>query len=164
MRFALMQQRRTLHWISLALFGLVTLFLIAFGALYASVTQMLWFHAATVPEAIREDVRPLYFALMKLIGGASIALGLLGAWVLVGPMRNQMPGAAAALAITYAIPLLMAAYVAETLARLTGAPTSWHIMGVLLLLVALAYAAATLVSRTPRARMVPMIASREMRS
>ena len=48
-------------------------------------------------------------------------------------------GAATALTVTYAIPVLMAAYVAETLAKLTGAPTSWHIMGVLLAITALAW-------------------------
>jgi hypothetical protein len=35
----------------------------------------------------------------------------------------------------------MAAYVAETLAKLTGAPTSWHIMGMLLAFAALALVA-----------------------
>jgi hypothetical protein len=33
----------------------------------------------------------------------------------------------------------MAAYVAETLAKLTGAPTSWHIMGILLAIDAIAF-------------------------
>ncbi len=57
---------------------------------------------------------------------------LLGLYVSFGPLRAGVRGTATALAITYAIPVLMAAYVAETLAKLTGAPTSWHIMGVLL--------------------------------
>lgn len=139
MHFDLSGRAPWLRWISLALFGLVTLFLIAFGVLYASVTSMLWFHAAAVPEAVREDVRPLYFALMKLIGGASVALGVLGAWAVTGPLRRNAPNAAAILAIAYSIPLLTAAYVAETLAARTGAPTSWHIMGVLLAIIAVAY-------------------------
>jgi hypothetical protein len=70
--------------------------------------------AAAVPEAVRHDVK------------------LLGLYVSFGPLRAGVRGTATALAITYAIPVLMAAYVAETLAKLTGAPTSWHIMGVLL--------------------------------
>jgi hypothetical protein len=136
-----MPLRAFLRWTSLALFALLGLFLIAFGALYSSVTDMLFFHAAAVPEAVRHDIKPLYLALMKLIGGASIGLGLLGLYVSFGPLRAGARGAATALALTYAIPVLMAAYVAEALAKLTGAPTSWHIMGVLLAINAGAYAA-----------------------
>lgn len=132
--------RKMMGMASLVLFGLVSLFLVAFGVLYASVHDMLWFHAAAVPEAVRDQVRPLYFALMKLIGGASSALGLLGGWVVMGPMRRGLPWAAGVLAIVYAIPLIMAAYVAETLAALTGAPTSWHLMGIVLTVIALAFA------------------------
>lgn len=127
-----------LTWLSIALFALLGLFLIAFGALYASVSDMLFFHAAAVPEAARHDVKPLYLALMKLIGGASIGLGLLGLYVTFGPLRAGARWAALTLAVTYAIPVLMAAYVAETLAKITGAPTSWHIMGVLLAITGLA--------------------------
>lgn len=136
-----------LRWTSMALFLLLSLFLIAFGVLYASVQDMLFFHAAAVPEAVRHEVKPLYLPLMKLIGGSSAALGLLGAYITLGPLRRGVPWAATALALCYAIPVLMAAYVAETLAKLTGAPTSWHIMGVLLALTALAYGAHALGSR-----------------
>jgi len=121
-----------LNWVSIALFALLGLFLIAFGALYATVSDMLFFHAAAVPETARHAVKPLYLALMKLIGGASIGLGLLGLYVTFGPLRVGSRVAAPVLTVTYAIPVLMAAYVAETLAKITGAPTSWHIMGVLL--------------------------------
>lgn len=138
-----------LHWISLALFALLGLFLIAFGGLYASVSDMLFFHAAAVPEAARHDVKPLYLALMKLIGGACIGLGLLGLYVTFGPLRAGARGAATALALAYAIPVLMAAYVAETLAKLTGAPTSWHIMGVLLGIAGLALCVRVAAARWP---------------
>jgi hypothetical protein len=137
-----------LRWTSIALFVLLGLFLIAFGGLYSSVSDMLFFHAAAVPEAARHDVKPLYLALMKLIGGASIGLGLLGLYVTFGPLRAGARGAATALALTYSIPVLMAAYVAETLARIAGAPTSWHIMGVLLALTALGYLT-SMFSRAP---------------
>ena len=50
---------------------LYVVFLIAFGFLYANVTDLLWFHAAAVPADALEKVRPLYFALMKLIVVAS---------------------------------------------------------------------------------------------
>ena len=79
---------------SIALFALLGLFLIAFGALYATVSDMLFFHAAAVPEAARHDVKPLYLALMKLIGGASVGLGLLGLYVTFGPLRAGAIGAA----------------------------------------------------------------------
>ena len=59
---------RILRWTSFVLFGLVSAFLIWFGITYATVTDILWFHAAAVPEAARDDVRALYFALMTLIG------------------------------------------------------------------------------------------------
>jgi hypothetical protein len=136
--FATFARAALMRWISLSLFSLVALFLIVFGILYASVTNMLWFHAAAVPESVRDEVAPLYFALMKLIGGASSALGLLGFWMVMGPMRRGVPGAGAALAVVFAIPILVAAYVAEMLAARTGAPTSWHIMGVLIAILVLA--------------------------
>lgn len=117
---------------SVILFMAMSLFLMAFGALYASVQDLLFFHAAAVPSRALEDVRPLYFALMTLIGGASGALGLLGAYVTLGPMRRGMPSAATFLALANAIALVMAAITAERLAQATGAPTSWHIMGVLM--------------------------------
>jgi hypothetical protein len=146
-------------WISIALFALLGLFLILFGILYASVSDMLFFHAAAVPEAARHDVKPLYLALMKLIGGASIGLGLLGLYATLGPLRAGARGAATALAVTYAIPVLMAAYVAETLAKIAGAPTSWHIMGVLLAITGLA-----LLARIAATRVDAIDATLEQRS
>ena len=143
---------------SVALYMLLGLFLIAFGVLYASVSDMLFFHAAAVPEAVRHEIKPLYLALMKLIGGSSIGLGVLGLYVTFGPLRRSVPFAASALAVTYAIPVLMAAYVAERLAKLTGAPTSWHIMGVLLAINAvawLAHARASKASATTALRAKP---------
>lgn len=115
-----------------ALFALLSLFMIAFGLFYATAPDLLWFHAAAVPDHALEAVRPLYFALMKLIGGASASLGLLGAFVTIAAIRRGENGFAIALAIAYAAPLVTAAYVAEMLAAKTGSPTSWHIMGVLL--------------------------------
>lgn len=137
--------------ISVTLFALLGLFVVAFGVLYVGVQDMLFFHAAAVPEMARHEVKPLYLALMKLIGGSSIGLGVLGLYVTFGPVRAGVPFAATALAVCYAIPVLMAAYVAETLAKLTGAPTSWHIMGILLAINAvawLAYAGARKASAT----------------
>lgn len=153
-----MPRRSILAWASLALFTLLGLFLVAFGVLYASVNDMLFFHAAAVPEAVRHDVKPLYLALMKLIGGASVGLGVLGLYVTFGPLRRGVPFAASALALTYAIPVLMAAYVAETLAKLTGAPTSWLIMGILLALTASAYLAHFAAARAPKRRTGALLA------
>jgi hypothetical protein len=125
--------------ISVVLFAALSAFFVVFGILYASVRDVLWFHAAAVPAEALGDIRPLYFALMKLIGGASGALGLLGGYVALVPLRRGVALAAEALAAAYAIPLLTAAYVAETLAARTGAPTSWQIMGFLLAITAIAY-------------------------
>jgi hypothetical protein len=133
--------RPFLRGASLVLFGLLGLFLIAFGALYASVHDMLWFHAAAVPESARAEVRPLYFALMKLIGGSSAALGVLVLYVTWMPMRLGAKGAASALVVVLAIALGMAALTAEELAKITGAPTSWHIMGMLMAIALVALAA-----------------------
>jgi hypothetical protein len=141
--------RVILTWASTALFAAVGLFLLAFGALYASVQDLLWFHAAAVPENALDAVRPLYFALMDLIGGAAFALGLLGLYLTWGPLRSGARFAMTALGVCYAIPLVMAAIVAERLAHLTNAPTSWHIMGVLLAVTAGACAAHAL-ARSPR--------------
>ena len=121
--------RSNLKLASTILFMALSVFLMAFGALYATVHNLLWFHAAAVPPRALEDVRPLYFALMTLVGGASGALGLLGAYVVLMPMRRGVPLAATFLALANAIALLMAAMTAEKLAHATGAPTSWHIMG-----------------------------------
>lgn len=127
----------------MSLFAALGLFFIAFGVLYASVTDMLWFHAAAVHETVRADVLPLYLALMDLIGSASIGLGLLGIYAVFGPLRRGRAGAAYAVAFAFAIPILGAAIVAERLAALTGAPTSLHIMGVLLAMTAGALYCAT---------------------
>jgi hypothetical protein len=124
--------RARLKLASILLFMLLSIFLMVFGALYASVRDLLWFHAAAVPTPALDDVRPLYFALMTLIGGSSGALGLLGAYVALVPLRRGAPGAASLLAIANAVALVMAAVTAEKLAAATGAPTSWHIMGILM--------------------------------
>lgn len=125
---------------SVVLFGLVSLFLIWFGFTYATVKDMLWFHAAAVPEGVRDEVRPLYFALMTLIGGSSAALGVLGAYVILGPLRSGARWAASALTFVFALAFVMAAITAEKLSA-TGAPTSWHVMGVLLAVAAAGYLA-----------------------
>lgn len=126
-----------LRWTSLALFALLGAFFIWFGWVYATVEDFLWFHAPAVPEAARNAVRPIYFALMNLIGGLSAGLGILGLWVTAALLRRGDPKTALGLAVAYAVPLLMAAVTAEELAR-TGAPTSWHIMGGLLAVAAFA--------------------------
>jgi hypothetical protein len=132
---------------SLALFALLSLFLIWFGVTYATVADMLSFHAAAVPEAVRGQMKPLYFALMTLIGGAATALGVLGLYVVAAPLRRRIPGAASALAATYAIAFTMAAITAEKLAAATGSPTSWHLMGIGLLVTFTALTAHTLSTR-----------------
>lgn len=146
--------RRNLNIIGASLFLLLSLFMIAFGGLYASVNKLLWFHAAAVPQHALEAVRPLYFALMKLIGGASIALGVLGAFLTVERVRRGDRRAAAALFIVFAIPLAVAAYVAEELAAATGSPTSWHVMGVLFAINAAALLA-SLAGAGPRDQSAP---------
>lgn len=142
--------KRLLHAIGIALFAALSLFYVAFGVLYASVQDLLFFHAAAVPGHALEAVRPLYFALMKLIGGAAAALGILGGYVAAFPIRRGDGGAAIALATAYALPLAMAAVVAELLAAATGSPTSWHIMGALMG-VNLAALALTLAGRRAKA-------------
>lgn len=144
---------------SLILFSLVSLFLIWFGVTYASAEDMLWFHAAAVPEAARADVRPLYLALMNLIGGASAAFGLLSAYVIAMPLRRGAAGAASALMIGNAIVFVTAAITAEELAAATGSPTSWHIMGVLMA-ASLAAFAAHVASRRMSPRTSPALLGR----
>lgn len=140
--------------VSTILFVLVSLFLIWFGWVYMNVKDMLWFHAAAVPEAIKPLVRPLYFALMTLIGGSSMGLGMLGMYVTMGPMRRGVRGAATAVTMTFSLAFVMAAITAEKLAAATHAPVSWHIMGVLLAVTALAYAANAIAGRMAPAREV----------
>lgn len=137
----------TLQWISIILFLAVSAFLVAFGLLYANVNDLLWFHAAAVPPDALEKVRPLYFALMKLIGGASMGLGLLGGYVIMGPMRQGVRGAATLVAITYWIAFGVAAFTAIRLNELTGAPVAWYNMAILSALTALAYGAHAMAPR-----------------
>ncbi len=139
--------RTKLQWTSVILFMLVSAFLIAFGFLYANVNDILWFHAAAVPPEALDKVRPLYFALMKLIGGASIALGILGAYVVLVPMRRGMPWAATLVAVTYWIAFGVAAFTAIRLHELTGAPVAWYNMAILSVLTFVAYAAHALAPR-----------------
>ena len=130
--------RTKLQWTSVVLYMLVSVFLVAFGFLYANVGDLLWFHAAAVPPDALEKVRPLYFALMKLIGGASIALGVLGAYVVLVPMRRGMPWAGMFVAVTYWTAFGVAGFTAVRLNELTGAPVAWYNMAILSALTALA--------------------------
>ena len=138
----------TLQWTSLILFMAVSAFLVAFGLLYANVNDLLWFHAAAVPPDALEKVRPLYFALMKLIGGASIGLGLLGAYVILGPMRQGVRGAATLVAVAYWIAFGVAGYTAIRLNELTNAPVAWYNMAILSALTAGALIAHGMAPRT----------------
>ncbi len=122
--------KHTLRGTSLVLFVALSLFFIWFGVTYAGVRDILSFHAAAVPEAVRDQVKPLYFALMTLIGAASAALGVLGLYVIAVPLRSGAPGAATVLVATNTIAFAMAAVTAEKLAVATGAPTSWTLMGI----------------------------------
>ena len=129
--------QKILQRTSIVLFMAVSVFLVAFGLLYANVGDLLWFHAAAVPADALEKVRPLYFALMKLIGGASIGLGLLGAYVILVPMRQGVKGAAIVVAIAYWIAFVVAGYTAVRLNELTGAPVAWYNMAILTVLTGL---------------------------
>jgi hypothetical protein len=120
----------------LALLTLIGVFYIAFGALYASVGDYLFFHRAALPAGSEAAFRPLYLGLMKLIGGASIAVGALGLFILYASLRPRRPAVLFALAAGWAAPLIAAAYVAETLRMQTGAPTSANLMAILLAILA----------------------------
>ena len=98
-----LEMRGVLHWSGLALLAAVSAFLIWFGLVYANVMGLLWFHAAAIPESVMDEIRPLYFALMRLIGGASIALGALGLYVIAGPVRKRSRLATIAIFVAYAI-------------------------------------------------------------
>ncbi|NJO35340.1 MAG: hypothetical protein HC869_21885 [Rhodospirillales bacterium] len=119
------------RWTSVALFSALSLFMLWFGYVYASVTDMLWFHGAAVPAELHQQILPLYLALMNLIGGSSFAVGLLAAYIALFPLRRGATWAAGVLLVGFALVFIMAAITAEELAAATGAPTSWHIMGVL---------------------------------
>ena len=148
-----MRTQNKLQWTSIILFMAVSAFLIAFGFLYANVTELLWFHAAAVPPEALDKVRPLYFALMKLIGGASIGLGLLGAYVVLGPMRRGIPWAATFVSLAYWIAFIVAGYTAIRLNELTGAPVAWYNMAILSALTGLAFLAHALAPRTTKPTM-----------
>ena len=136
-----------LQWTSVILFLAVSAFLVAFGLLYSNVNDLLWFHAAAVPPDALEKVRPLYFALMKLVGGASIGLGILGVYVVLGPMRQGVAWAATMVSLTYWIAFGVAGFTAIRLNELTGAPVAWYNMAILSALTAAAYAAHALAPR-----------------
>lgn len=124
---------------SVFFFCTVSLFLMLFGFLYANVNDLLWFHAAAVPPDALVKVRPLYFALMKLIGGASIGLGVLGAYVVLVPMRQGVAWAAPMVSVAYWIALAVAAQTAIRMAEQTGAPVAWHNMAILATITALGW-------------------------
>jgi hypothetical protein len=85
----------------------------------------------------REAVRALFFALMNLIGGASVALGVLSLYVIALPLRRGVPGAAAILVLVNAIAFFMAAVTAESLPpRPAHQP---HIMGFVFAVTCLAF-------------------------
>lgn len=121
-----------LRWAGTTLYTLIGVFLVLFGILYATVSDYLPFHAAAVDPAALTPSKPLYIALMTLIGGASGALGLLGLYVTWGPIRRGAPVGALFVAAAYITAFVSAAVTAERLAAKTGAPTSFHIMGILI--------------------------------
>ena len=116
----------------LVLLAFIGVFYLAFGGLYAATGDYLFFHRAALPPGTETAFRPLYLGLMKLIGGASIALGGIGLFVLFTAVRKRLPGSIAALFFAWATPLVIAAFVAETLHKETGAPTSANLMAILL--------------------------------
>ena len=109
--------KKTLRGASLALFVLLGCFLVWFGWLYASVDKLLWFHAAALPEDARRAVEPLYFALMNLIGGASIGLGLLCLFVTATSVRNGSIAAATAVFVSISIRTIPIRIIASQLRR-----------------------------------------------
>lgn len=133
--------RAALRISSLALYSLVALFLVWFGVTYMRAETMLWFHAAAVPERAREDALPLYRALMNLIGGSSAGLGALSLYVIWWPLRRGARFAGGLLLAAFVGVFMVAAVTAEELHAATGAPTSWHIMGVLIALSVAAFVA-----------------------
>lgn len=133
---------------SVFFFCAVSVFLILFGLLYSNVNDLLPFHAAAVPPDAIAKVRPLYFALMKLIGGASIGLGVLGAYVALVPMRRGAPWAALAIAVAYWIAFAVAGQTAIRLAEQTGAPVAWYNMAILASVTALGLLANVLSKRS----------------
>ena len=120
-----------LQWLSMIMFTLVSVFLVLFGLLYANVPDMLFFHAQALPEVHREAVKPLYFALMKLVGGASIGLGILGGFAVWGPMRAGVPNCGFVVSVAYIIAFAVAGFTAIRLNELTGADVAWYNMAIL---------------------------------
>lgn len=143
--------QKVLRWVSIALFLALSLFMLWFGYVYASVTDMLWFHGAAVPRELHRQILPLYLALMNLIGGSSFAVGLLAAYIALFPLRRGAAWAAGALLGAFTLVFVMAAVTAEELAASTGAPTSWHIMGVLLAVAVAGYLAHVAAERSKNA-------------
>lgn len=133
--------RLILQRTSLVLFSMVALFLVWFGLTYGMAQEMLSFHAAALPEEVRGAAKPLYLALMHLIGAASLAFGLAGLYVIVFPLRRGLPGAATVLLLTNGLVFVVAGLTAEQLAAATGAPTSWHLMGIGMAITLTAYLA-----------------------
>lgn len=133
--------QKIFRWTSVVLFSVLSLFMLWFGYVYAGVTDMLWFHGAAVPTELHRQFLPLYLALMNLIGGSSLAMGLLAGCVTIFPLRRGANWAAAALLAGFTLVFIVAAITAEELAATTGAPTSWHIMGILLATTIAAFAA-----------------------
>ena len=124
--------KTALRNVSLTLFSLVALFLVWFGVAYICAESMLFFHAAAIPEKAREDALPLYRALMNLIGGSSTGLGVVCLYLIWSPLRRGARLAGAVLLAVFVGVFAIAAKTAEDLHAETGAPTSWHIMGVLI--------------------------------
>ncbi len=120
-----------LRWISMGLYIVLSVFIILFGALYATVQDFLPFHGAAIDERLHERVKPLYLALMTLIGSIALSLGGLGLIVTLGPVRHGALWAAAALTAVQSFAFVMAGITAVLLARRTGAPTGWENMAIL---------------------------------
>jgi hypothetical protein len=129
-------------------FGAVSAFLIWFGIVYATAPDLLPFHAQAVPPEAREAVRPIYFALMKLVGGASAALGVLGAYIIFGVLPHRTPWAATWLSAANILAFATAGYTAIKLNADTGADVAWYNMAILSALTLMGLLCHTLAQRS----------------
>lgn len=123
------------------------LYIVVFGLIYATRTELMPHHGAALPEDVKVQVMPLYHALMRLAGGAIVSFGLLCLFVVHRLWRNGSKGA---LVVASVLLFGFFAWTAITAARLelaVGVSTHWQIMGVLATISLLALVGAVWKSR-----------------
>lgn len=117
----------------------LSLYLTAFGLLYGTRLELMPHHDAATPDDVTEQILPLYRTLMRLTGAAATALGIISLYIVLGPLRAGVKGAALVVCLCLTGFFAATALAAAQLQAVSGATTHWPVMAGLAALTVFAF-------------------------